>query len=207
MITGAWAERFLSVWELSSTASGSPAFPGDVGGTLTASPQTTKCQSRAHSLCSCLWPLTPALQSFCNLSPLSPLIMIWNFSVWPRKMLVKQTAHCQVLAKCRWSYFSLQQPCRWSNYYPYIEGAEAGIIRTCRAGNEGSGVQVGLPDARAYNFVLSRMPLNDLIWGWVAEYGILASFLLVLGPGMRNLISLILSFLVCSLGIMLVPAL
>ena len=118
-----------------------------------------------------------------------------------------ETTHCQVLTKCRWSYFSLQQPCRWSNYYPYIEGEEAEIIRTCRAGNERSGVQVGLPDARAYSFVLSRMPLSHLIWDWVAEYGILASFLLVLGPGMKNLTSLILSFLVCSLGIMLVPAL
>ena len=168
---------------------------------------TDYCQSRAHSLWSHLWPLIPFLQSFCNLSPLSSLNMIWNFSVWSKKMLVKQTAPCQVLTKCRWSYFSLQQPCRWSNYCPCIEGEEAEIIRTCRAGNERSGVQVGLPDARAYNFVLSRMPLSHLIWGWVAEYGILPSFLLVLGPGMRNLISLILSFLVCSLGIMLVPAL
>lgn len=140
-------------------------------------------------------------------SSLSPLNTIWNFSVWFRKMLVKQTALCQVLTKRCCSYFSLQQPCRWSNYYPCIEGEEAEIIRTCRAGNERSGVQVGLPDTRAYNFVLSRMPLSHLIWGWVAEYGTLASFLLVLGPGMRNLISLILSFLVCSLGIMLVPAL
>ena len=55
--------------------------------------------------------------------------------------------------------------------------------------------------------ICSGVRQTDLNWGWVAEYGILASFLLVLGPGMRNLISLILSFLVCSLGIMLVPAL